>query len=217
MRNLILIFCFTLFSSISYTQIDSNKCFFNEFSASINRTDLMNNNTENRIGFGIGAYRSFMPEKFISIIFGFEFNRANQFKKSLYEHHFANSRDITYHFNSLSIPLNSRINFGRRIKLFIETGIYFDLYISKTRDGVMYTYEINQQNQIEYKVFNFKSDAKNISNFNYGPSIGMGLMIPLSKYKINLRVEYKSGLRTLYDYGDRIKNKYLQLKLGFRI
>lgn len=216
MKNLILILCFTFCSSKSYTQVNSNKYFFNEFSVSINRTELMNNNTENRFGFGIGAYRSFMPEKLISIIFGFEFNRTNQFKKSLYESHFANSMDITYHLNSLSIPLNSRINFGRRIKLFIETGIFLDLYISKIRDGVMYTYEINKQNQIEYKVFNFKGDA-NILNFNYGPSIGMGLMIPLSKYKINLLVEYKSGLRTLYDYRDHIKNKYLQLKLNFKI
>jgi hypothetical protein len=119
---------------------NKKKFFFDEFNISINRTNLKNENTEDRFGFGFGIYHSFMSDKKINLIFGFEFNRTRQFKIRMYEGHFAHSSDLTYKINCLSIPIGVRYNLGHKIKIFVEAGGYADLILSSHRKGTMHTY-----------------------------------------------------------------------------
>ncbi len=96
---------------------DVNELFFDEASISFNRTNLVDDNTENRNGFGLGVYHSFFADKMVNLIFGIEYNRTNQFKKSMYEGHYATATDMTYHLNMASFPLGGRLNFGKKIKV----------------------------------------------------------------------------------------------------
>ncbi len=216
MKNLILIL--TLFFSIILTfgQNDSNT-FFDEFSILLNKTDVKNYNTNDRIGLGIGVYLKFFDTHKVNILFGFEYNRTSQFKKNMCEGHFANSTDITYYINSISVPITMRINIGNRLKAFIESGTFLDLNAGARRKGVMHTCLPNDSNQVECKEFDFEENA-GVSSINYGISFGIGIIIPISKIKLVIKPDYKFGVGALYDdYGDQIYNRYFRVILGIII
>ena len=189
--------------------------FFDEFSISVNRTNLKNYNTEDRFGFGIGAYHSFLSKNKVNLILGIEYNRSNQFKKYMYEGHFANSADLTYSLSCISIPMGIRINFGSKTKIFLATGGYADLVINSNRKGMMYTYFPDQNNQVVNKEFQINEKA-GLSN-SVGVYFGVGFRIPISKYGLIIRPDYKFGLNTLYSDVDNIYNRYFRLTIGLNI
>jgi len=80
MKNLILILSLAFLNTFAFGQSDSI-FFFDEFSVSINRTYLEDNNTNDGIGFGSGAYHTFFSRKIVTILFGVEFNRTVHFKE----------------------------------------------------------------------------------------------------------------------------------------
>ncbi len=215
MKNLILILAFIFSYSLTFGQGDST-FFFDEFSISLNETNVNDNNTNDGIGFGIGAYHAFSADKKVNLIIGFEYNKTSQFKTIMYEGHFAHSTDLTYYINSVSIPLTVRVNFGNKSKAFVETGPFLDLNIRARKKGTMHTYLPNANNQIEYNEYEFDGKA-NISNLNYGISFGLGIDIPLSKYKLMIKPEYKFGVTSLYDYGDQIFNRYFRIMIRVKI
>lgn len=108
-QRIVIIGLILLLGKISFGQ-NSKNFFINEFQISVNRTLQQDENTEDRFGFGLGAYHSFRKEKKLNIIAGLEFNRTSQFKKSLNEGHSAQSTDITYNINCASIPIGVRLN-----------------------------------------------------------------------------------------------------------
>lgn len=215
MKKSFLILTLVFLTTLTFSQ--ENKTFpFNEFSISINRTNLEDDNTENKIGFGIGTYHTFLKEKKINLRIGIEYNRTSQLKKYFYEGRFAKSSDLYYYINSLSIPFTTKINFGHKAKLFLETGLFTDLNIGSKRKGTMHSYLPNANNQLEYKEFEFEENAQ-ISAINYGFSIGIGINVPLFKYRLTIKPEYKYGAHKLYDYGSQIFNRYYRVILGIEI
>jgi hypothetical protein len=216
MRAFIIILYFIFLSIIAYGQNDSIP-FFNEFSISINRTDLRDNNTNDGYGFGLGAYIDFWAKKKINILVGFEYNRSSQLKKYLYEGHFANSTDVTYYINSLSIPLITRVNFGNTIKIFAEAGVFVDLNVGARRKGMMHTFFPDENNRIENKDYEF-SEMAILSILNYGISYGIGLKIPIKKCELIIKPEYKWSRKVLSKYyNTEILNKYMRLMIGLKI
>ena len=215
MKNLILTLSFIFLSTFTFAQNDSI-FFFNELSVSINRTNLEDNNTNDGIGFGIGAYHTFLSQKIVNILFGFEFNQTKQFKDYMYEGHYANSTDLTYYINSLSIPLTARLNLGKQVKIFFETGFFVDLNVGARRKGTMHTYLPNENNQIVYKEFKIY-DKPSILPLDYGISIGIGINVPVSKFQLIIKPDYKFGIKALYDYQDQIYNRYFRIMIGMKI
>ncbi|MBE9468090.1 MAG: hypothetical protein IMY72_07190 [Bacteroidetes bacterium] len=218
MKKSIIILTFFFLKAFVYGQNDSVFFFneFDEFNVSINKTNLEDNNTNDGFDFGIGAYHTFLSDKNVNILFGFEFNRTKQFKEYMYEGHFANSSDLTYFINSISIPVTARFNMGRHVKIFCETGAFLDIHPGARRKGIMHTYLPNDNNQVEYKEFEFDERA-NISSINYGISIGIGINVPVSKFNLIIKPEYKFGIKTLYDYKDQIFNRYFRIIIGLKI
>jgi len=214
MRYFIIILISLLFIVPTFGQ-DKTDFFFDEFSVSANRTNIKNENTSDRYGFGIGAYHSFLSDKKINLIFGTEYNRTSQFIKNMYEGHFANSTDLTYNINCISIPVGLRINIGKKIKFFIETGGYADLIISSNRKGTMHTYLPDANNHVVYKDYQIDEKA-GLSN-SVGVYFGIGLRIPISKYELIIKPDYKFGLNDLYSYMDDIYNRYFRLTIGLKI
>lgn len=215
MKSLIITFSFLLSLLTSYGQEDSALLFFNEFEISINRTNLANENTEDRFGFGLGVLHSMLEQKKINLIFGFEYNLTNQFKKIIYEGHYAHSTDVEYTIHNLSIPLNVRYNVGNKVKFFIQAGTFVDLIVSSKRKGIMHSYLPDQNNNIVYKEFSFHEKA-GLRNLNYGFSGGIGLRIPTRKKELTIKTDYKIGLNNLLIM-DNIYNRYLRLTVGLKI
>lgn len=215
MKICLLIFINVFFVSRVCGKKDST-FFFNEFSLSVNQTNLTNDRANDRFGFGGGIYRSLTTKKKNNLVFGFEFNRSSQFVKEMYVGHYGYSTDLTYYINCLSVPLTLGLNFGNKTKFIIEPGIFMDLSLGAKRKGTMHDYSPNQNNQPTYKEYNF-SQGVGISNPNFGPSLGIGLKIPISKQELIIRTDYKLGLRELSGEVDQIYNCYLRLMIGLKI
>jgi len=215
MSNIKLFLLMILFPLLSNGQ-KSKPFFFDECNISINKTILKDENTSDKIGFGIGMYRNFMADKKVNILFGFEFNQSNQLKKNMYEGHYAYSTNVTYSINSLSIPLAARLNVGKKIKFFIEAGGCIDLNISSKKAGVMHSMIPISNNQRENIDIEFNGKA-NLSGLNYGPSAGIGFRIPFAKHEMIVKMNYKYGMNELADDKDPIYNKYIRIMLGFKL
>lgn len=186
MKSIIALLFSALFVSQLYSQRDGS-FFFNEFSASVNYTELKDNNTDNRFGFGVGAYRSTLSERMFNVVFGFEFNRTSQFKNGIVYGHFAYLTDVVINTSSISIPLLTRVNIGHKTKFFFEGGIFLDIVTS------------------------------GLGRINFGPSYGVGVKIPMSKHELIIKWDYKYGLNYWdYGY-EAITNRYVRLQLGYRI
>ena len=200
-----------LFSKV-YGQRDST-LIFNEFCLSINTTYLADGNTENRYGFGIAAYHTFFAHEIMNVISGIEYNRTSLFKKNIREDHLSRSTNLTYYLNDISIPIELRVNFGKKIKIFIESGLFLDCNIGAKRKGTKHTYYPYQGDNIENKTFNI-----GIRRFNYGPVYGIGVKIPVRKFELVIKTDYKIGWEVLYDYeADQIINRYIRIMIGLKI
>lgn len=203
-----------IWSKISNGQ-DSNTVIFDEFLISANRTVLQDENTEDRFGFGLGVYHTFLPAKKLNIIFGFEYNRTSQFKKSMYEGHFANATNVTYNLNCVSIPLGLRANMGSKTKIFIEMGGFADLVVYSNRTGTLHTYVPVVSNQINYTEFEIDENASLSSSI--GIYFGVGVRIPISKYELVVKSDYKYGINKLYPDQEEILNRYFRISIGLKI
>jgi len=191
MKKMIIIIYITFTITQVYGQSQDSLYIKNEISISINQTNVKDNNTENKIGFGFGGAFLFMSEKRINLLLGIEYNRTNQLKKYLYISHGSSLINTTYHINSILIPLTARINFFKKTKMFIETGVYFEANFNKTISGF---YE------------------------NYGTSIGIGLKIPILKHEYIIKTDYKYGFLG-FDPGldENFYTRYYRLIIGIKI
>jgi hypothetical protein len=198
----------------SYGQ-NSNNPIISEFQFSINRTTLKDENTQDRYGFGFGIYHSFMSKKMINIILGIEYNRTSQFKEYMYEAHFAHLTDVTYNLNCFSFPLGLRLNIGSKTKVFIETGGFADIVIYSHKSGTYHSYQPGDNNIINYFEKKIEESA-NLSN-SVGFYFGIGFRIPISRFELIIKPEYKYGINKLYSYQDDILNRYFRINFGLKI
>lgn len=189
--------------------------FLDEINISANRTNLKNDNTDDRNGFGLGVSHSFMSEKRLNIILGIEYNRTSQFKKSIYEGHFTSSKDVTYTLNSLSVPFLVRFNFGYKGSFFVETGFFSDFMISSNRKGTKNSfYSVNSQPPA-YHETQFNENAR--LQTSAGISFGLGTRIPIGKNELIIKPDYKYGISELRDLSmDHIYCRYLRLVIGMK-
>jgi len=100
MKSFFLLLILIIFgnSLLSAQESDDRKKIFpiNEFTFSLNRTAVADENTQDRFGFGIGLYYVFFNQKRCNLITGLEYNRNVQFKKTMYAGHYGNDYNVTY-------------------------------------------------------------------------------------------------------------------------
>lgn len=217
MKHCIVIICLVLFLSKVSKGQDSNVFSINEFQISLNRTNFPDKNTEGRYGFGFGAYHSFLPDKKTNLVFGLEFNRTSQFKKVMPEGPFSHTTDLTYNLNCFSIPVGLRFNFGSKIKFFIETGGFADIVISSKRTGTMHTRFPFENNGIFYIYSDSKIDEEVVLSNFVGISVGLGLRIPISRFELILKPDYKFVLNKSYPYPYDILNNCFRINVGVKM
>lgn len=188
----------------------------NEFSISVNNSTLRKNKAGDEIGFGLGVYHCFMKQRRVNIVWGLEFNFTRQVWDYVYLTHFSWQKDVKLSMGSLSAPLAARINFGKKVKFFIEPGTFFDIPICSRAKGTRISDIIDQDMHVsgldsaEYR-------GKGADFLNYGFSLGLGLRIPVKKYELFIKTDYKYGFNRGHYFYEEISNCYLRLALGFKI
>ena len=75
---------------------------------------------------------------------------------------------------------------------------------------------LNQNMQMSLVNSEFNENA-GISGLNFGPSIGIGIKIPVMKHEFIFITDYIHGIRELSNNLDPIYNKYFRIKLGLKI
>lgn len=215
MKAIFISFSFFIFSLTAYGQKGETLFIFNEFSISLNRTNLSNDNTKDRFGFGIGIFRSILEHKKTNLVFGFEYNLTNQLKEITYEGRFARATNVEYEIHNVTFPINIRYNIGNKVKYFLQTGVFIDLIVSSKRKGIMHSYLPDNNNNIVFKEYLFNEKA-GLTNQNYGFEIGLGLRIPIKKLELIIKSDYKLGLNNL-STNKNIYNRYFRLVIGIRI
>ena len=209
---------FIVISTVSLGLFGQKKIdlFFDEFCVSSNKSNVYDNNTDNKYGFGLSVYHSFRSDKTMNIIFGWEYNRVSQLKNYVYEGHFSHLTDVTYNTNYLSFPLGLRLNFGTRSKLILEVGGFADLSTGGKRFGTCHSYIPDENYVVTYKEFQFEEKGGLPSLA--GVYSGIGTVIPFSTVALIIKGDYKIGLKmgpgSTYE---EFQSKYFRLILGLKI
>jgi hypothetical protein len=207
-KKLILSFSTLIISSAIFSQ-DQPGFSLDEISVSLNRTDVENDNTEDRFGFGAGIYHLFLEEKSLNVLIGLEYNYTAQYKKYGYSSHFSHSEDMTYHINSLSVPIGLRVNIGKKTKYFIEAGGFGDFTLYSSEKGTGYSYPPDSN----YHYTEFQIDEKAGLDSSFGVYLGLGVRIPVSKFDLVIKSDYKVGLNEI-NYGPEMYLRYIRLMVG---
>ncbi|PIQ25220.1 MAG: hypothetical protein COW63_18975 [Bacteroidetes bacterium CG18_big_fil_WC_8_21_14_2_50_41_14] len=215
MKKLIISAMFILFMIPFYGQQDS-ALLFNEFRVSINSNGSFTPNTNEKFGFGVGAYHTLKANEMIDALFGFEYNQTSQYLYSMYEGHVANSTDLTYTFHSFSIPITARTTVGRKVKFFVDSGAFVDFILAANRKGTMHTYSPDENGQVVYREFDFSERVK-VSFPIFGVSVGIGIKIPLLKHEFLVRTEYKYGINAISKGMDSMYNRYYRFSIGYKL
>jgi hypothetical protein len=206
---LLVFFCFKC-----YGQKDSSH-FLKQINLSFNRTNvenIENNKMENRNGFGAAAYTNVQLSKAIIFVTGLEYNYISFFKKHIYDGHFSSYSDITYSIHYLSLPLVFRITAGNKIKFFLSPGVFIDI-LAYSRMSATHSY--SGPGYISYS--KDVNEPAGISILNVGYMLGIGMMIPLSKYYLVVTPEFKKGLPQYLDPYDMKFDEYFRLAIGLKL
>ena len=98
------------------------------------------------------------------------------------------------------------------LKAFIAYTEVLELHIdSKTSDEPFH----DENNQISYK--ESEIDEKIGLSNSLGFYIGIGIRIPISRFDLIVKPDYKFGINKLYSYQDEIFNRYFRINIGLRI
>lgn len=206
----ILVLSFIIIGLTTITNAQEERKVNNEVFLSVNYSMTAPNLGHGLMAYGFGFHHYFFSAKKINLISGLEYNRGNFFIEKLATGHYGNMEDITYHVLRISVPLKGRVNFGNQIKLFLDLGAFLD---------------IDLDSKMEYEKFpfpTFAEDDPNESNLypaemggNYGFSLGGGSSIPIQKYRLSFLLEYKYGLKEIYEEYDPFRHHYIRLNIGF--
>ena len=203
-----------LFGSLLYGQ-SSSPLFFDEFSMSLSKSNLNYSIEKEGPGFGFGVYKNIFSEKMVNLVPGFEFNRSVQYFEYMSSGHYGNYTDVTVSINTLSFPVNVRINFGHKFKFFLEGGVFLDFTLGNKRKGMSHFYQPGTGEPPD-EGFPFE-DKLSLEGINYGMSMGLGISIPVSRINLIIQPDYKFGVRALYSYQDSVFNRYFRLSVAIKL
>lgn len=192
-----------LVSGVIYAQEKTKKFFFNELHLSVNRTDVANDNTENRLGYGVALHREGKKGAYLSKVFGIEYNKTSQFYDLGDVDKSTTLYNVEYDYHALTFLGMLRFTYGQKLKLVAHTGIYGDLGLSANYEGETIDLETVKGNTVS-------------SSLNFGPIFGLGVVFPFRNYEFMLNYSYRLGLRNLKAGRDRYLNKYFNFSFGIR-
>lgn len=211
MKRLVTILIFFQ-SYLSFSQEEKFPLIFNEFTVAVNRTTIQNLNTNGRFGFGLGLSRTWFDSYWANLVIGLSYDKISFFQKTAYIGHFASYNDITYNLHGFSIPVLGRFNIGKKVKCFLETGLFADFYVSGNRRGTFSSILSGADpNTVT------KKEKYGVSGINGGVTVGIGTRIPVKSNELLIKLDYLFSFRELGDGQDNFFNRYIRLSFGFRL
>ena len=210
MKRTILFLTALLFTVAVFGQeVETSKktLFFDEFSVSVNRTNVSNPRFKNRFGVGTGAYHSFMLGKQFDMVLGLEYNYTSLFADKI---EFGSPRSYCdmIQIHTFSSPSNLRFSIGKKVKYFFDAGIFLGALVAKESGKTIKPYlptnptlEILPTYEIEIGI-------------HCGPSFGAGIKIPMKHIEWIVKADYNIELQTL-EYTE-FDIHYYRLGVGIR-
>jgi len=160
--------------------------------------NIFNRGLTNNLGFGIGLCHAFFNEKRCNLIVGLEYNTL--ISKTIF---FTEDMSSQIFINRLGIPAYFRVNMGKKVKFFIEAGAFCDF--------IVFAIEKQEQKDVGNKIIHYFEKP------DFGISGGIGLRIPIQKYEILLKGDYKWGMKHLFHFSYlSVHNQYFRFTLGFK-
>jgi len=213
-RYLLLLIIFIGYNLLFSQESGKKTKFSPEITVSINQTTV--GFKYDKPGFGIGVYHVFFNQKRCNLLVGLEYNWNGQFyKEKSPGYEFSNIKTKNY----ISIPVYFRVNMGKKIKFFIEPGIFVDPFVFG-REKYKY-YDAN---------FGMKDAHNTVKMYmpDFGISGGIGMRIPIKQYEILLKCDYRYGLRKIFDFSTTNKhfnqfpmislyNQFFRFTVGFKV
>jgi hypothetical protein len=216
MKPSILFFITLLFAASVFGQEEekAKRSFpFQEFTVSMNRTNVSSFGNENRFGCGAGMYYSHTPQKRLDLMLGIEYNYTSQFASIEYQVPvMTHKENVTFHIHDLSLPLFVRFNIGRNVKYFVESGFSFDFSLLARKNG----YGIYSAGE-EEMMTKFSLNAQGMVGVPHlGAFGGMGVRIPMKNIEWIVKADYKIGTRLLGRDDYKLHLQYYRLGVGIR-
>ncbi|RLD91592.1 MAG: hypothetical protein DRJ09_00720 [Bacteroidetes bacterium] len=194
---------------------NSSPVFFDEFSMLLSKANLNYGIEKEGPGFGFGVYKNIFSKKIVNLVPGFEFNRSVQYIEQMSSGHYGKYTDLTIYISTLSFPVYARVNFGHKVKFFLEAGAFVDFTLGSQRKGMSHFYKPGVGEPPD-EGFPFE-EKLNLEGINYGMSMGLGISIPVSKINLIIKPDYKFGVRALYSYQDSVFNRYFRLAVAIKL
>jgi len=149
-------------------------------------------------GFGVSVHNAFFNQNRFNLVVGLEYNAV------FFKIYFLES-DFVPQLHFVGIPVNARVNFGKNVKFFIEAGVFFDPVVLEKQ-----IFLEKENSKTEKTVYMYKPD--------FGLSGGIGLRIPVKKYELLIKSDYKWGMGSLVQFCPAARyNKYWRFAVGFKI
>ncbi len=160
---------------------------------------------EDRLGLGGGINFVIRKDKPLNFLIGIDYNyrvqRVYFFSGGHSPLDYLHSGDFMTYSDFISLPtLSARYNFGKSTKLFIELGAYADMVIKSNSRNIQYDVDVNDS----------------FGESSFGITGGIGVDIPINKYNIIIKTDYKLGVPQKTKFTD-YQNTYYRLVIGLAI
>jgi hypothetical protein len=191
------------------------KSLVSELYLSVNRTFAFYNPDFNcRFGCGIGADHIFRLGKVVDYQMGVEFNCTSIFgSRYIPLHNWSRivvfNKDIINNFYCFSIPAGFRYNIGKKVKVFYEHGLFYDLTFFSTESGTKVTID-TETNKERRESFNMETNRPS----SPGLYSGLGIKIPGNKFDYLIKTDFK--IRIVHN-GNEDHAFYNKLDIGIII
>jgi hypothetical protein len=190
---------------------------FEEFTLSVNRTNVAVSGRENRFGGGAGMYHAFRIAKPLDLVLGIEYNYTSLFLESLWNSHFNYVYDVTYHIHNIPLSLSFRVNIGKNIKYFVEVGTFVGMSCIG-KNGYEYVNEYDPLIGPDTPTSQTKKPVKINTTVapSFGPSFGMGIRIPMKSIEWMVKADYRIEGFKIEGNPYEFHNQYYRLAVGIR-
>jgi hypothetical protein len=211
MKKLITILMLMIIPFFVFGQDKKVQTFSYEFNVSINKTIIIANDAIGKFGFGAGVHIIARSDKKFNYVMGVVYNMTKKFEEEIYYSRWNYDTDVFSTMHYLSIPLKFRYNFGSNIIVFVELGLFFDIPLYCLAEGVSHTiYPLGG-----YEVSEYKSKRSDITSY-FGIVGGVGIRIPVGRYQIVIKPDYKFGMnKSYFSQSSMSFNSYTRLNFGF--
>ncbi len=192
---------------------------FNEFFVNVNSTVVADDNTENRMGFGFGAYHISRKESIARLLVGLEYNQTNQFKQKVITGRLSDESNIDDRFHEITSPIGVRFQLGGETQFLADLGGSLGLIVNSMENGTLNYIDTSGPGNPERRETTF--DDKSVNGIVLGSWMGIGIKVPVGNVKVILRsdIRYNFNQKPIGDdrWEETIKLNYFRINLGVQL